>query len=147
MSNSIPRGRRTENAAQADNSNAKRFNAQVCGKCTLTAEEVKNIQLYKEAVPTVFRDCVAGDIVVLATDADGNYSTPRLRKDASFKDNPIFSATPDFTLTDVLSSMTAEDGSIDSKAASAFAAELREKYLAKRKESKTALLAALTAKK
>lgn len=146
MSNSIPRGRRTEGAATTQSENAKRFNAVICGKCLLTANEVANITKYKEAVPTVFRDCVAGDVVVLAIDADGNYANPRLRKDNSFKENGVFEATPNFTLSDVLTKMTGEDGSIDGKAASAYASELREQYINKRKSSKTALIAALATK-
>lgn len=145
MSNSIPRGRRVEATATAQ-SEAKRFEAVICGKCVLTAAETEQITQFREAVPTVFRDCVAGDVVVLATDASGNYTTPRLRKDASFKENAVFSATPNFTLVDVLTKMTTEDGSIDSAKATSFAASLREKYIAARKNSKAALLAALTAK-
>ena len=146
MSNSIPRGRRVESNSTAQ-TERKSFNAQICGKCVLTADEVNAIKDNKAAVPTVFREAVAGDIIVLAIDGSGNYETPRLRLDNTFKENAVFEATPSFTLVDVLTKMTAEDGSISPADAKAFASELREKYLATRKDAKTALIAALTAAK
>lgn len=141
MSNSIPRGRRVESNSAQTTTERKSFNGQICGKCILTAEEVKVIKDRKESVPTAFREAVAGDVIVMAV--SDNYDLPRLRVDNTFKDNPVFNATPKFDLLDVLEN-TSEDGSVN-KDTAAFAASLREKYLTARKESKTATIAALKA--
>lgn len=147
MSNSIPRGRRTETPATAQQSERLRFDAQLCAKMTVSAEDVELIKDNLASVPTVLRTAVAGDVIVLATDKSGNYATPRLRIDNTFKENQVFNSTPDFTLEDILTEMTNDEGEIDAKKASSFAASKVEEYKKKKSDGKAALIAALKAKK
>lgn len=142
MSTFIPRA----NNAQTDSNSNKRFNAQLCGVCIITEQEAEAIKQSPASVPTVFRDAIQGDCIILAVDADGNYTNPRLRLDNKFKENKAFAATSRFSLVDVLQHMTNESGEIESANATKFAKELQAKYLAKKASGKKAILAALLAK-
>lgn len=138
------------NSNGANNSNAAdkhAFNAQLAGICNLSAEEVDAIKANPTAVPTVFRQAVAGDIILLSVDKDGYYKTPRMRVDNEFKKNPIYSTVPTFSLVDILQEGTNDEGELDTVKATAFAAKLIEKYKKAKSDGKAAILAALLAKK
>lgn len=142
MATFIPRA----NAAQTENSNNKRFNAQLCGCCVLTEQEVEAIKNAPASVPTVFRDAIQGDVIILAVDADGNYTNPRLRLDNTFRENKAFGVTPKFTLVDILTNACNDSGEISGELASKYAKELQAKYKAQKASGKKAILAALLAK-
>ena len=138
------------NSNGANNSNAAdkhAFNAQLAGVCILTSDEVDAIKSNPTAVPTVFRQAVAGDVVLLSIDKDGYYKTPRLRIDNEFKKNPIYATVPTFFLVELLQEGTNDEGEVDPVKATAFAAKLIEKYKKAKSDGKAAILAALLAKK
>lgn len=143
MSTFIPRA----NNAQTENTqNNRRFNAQLCGCCVLTEQEVEAVKTAPASVPTAFRDAIQGDCIILAVDGDGFYANPRLRLDNTFKNNKAFNSTPRFTLVDILTNATNESGEIAPEAASKFAKGLQAKYKAQKASGKKAILAALIAK-
>lgn len=139
----IPRVNAATVAAEQNN---KRFNAQLCGCCVVTEQEAEAVKAAPASVPTVFRDAIQGDCIILAIDSNGNYANPRLRLDNTFKTNKAFSLTPRFTLADVLEKATNEAGEIEPANATKFAKELQGKYLAQKASGKKAILAALLAK-
>lgn len=144
MSTFIPRA--NANAAESTN-NGKRFNAQLCGVCVLSEDEVNAIKNAPASVPTVFRDAIQGDVIILAVDGDENYSNPRLRLDNAFKTNKAYSVAPKFTLIDILTKACNDAGEISGELASKFAKELQAKYKAQKASGKAAILAALQIKK
>lgn len=146
MATFIPRANATEAASTQSNSN-KRFDAQLCAKMVVTSEDIELIKDNLSSVPTVLRTAVAGDVIVLATDKSGNYATPRLRIDNTFKGNQVFNSTPDFTLEDILTNMTNDEGEIDAKKASSFAASKVEAYKKAKASGKAKILAAIQARK
>lgn len=144
MSTFIPRA----NNAQTENTQTnKRFNAQLCGVCIVTEQEVEAVKTAPASVPTVFRNAIQGDCIILAVDADNNYANPRLRLDNDFKENKAFGVTPKFTLVDILTNACNDAGEISGELASKFAKELQAKYRAKKASGKAAILAALQIKK
>ena len=145
MANFIPRNN-ANNSNVAANTERKRFEAQLCGVCIITEQEAEAIKKAPASVPTVFRDAIQGDCVILAVDGGGNYTNPRLRLDNTFKDNKAFTATPRFTLVDILNEATNEAGEISPESASTFAKGLQAKYRAEKAKGKAAILAALIAK-
>ena len=137
------------NSNGANNSNAAdkhAFNAQLAAVCTLTAEESEAIKANPTAVPTAFRQAVAGDVLLLSVDKDGYYKTPRLRVDNEFKKNPAFANVPKFTLVDLLTNGTNDEGELDAVKATAFAATKIEEYKKQKQSGKAAILALLTKK-
>lgn len=144
MNTFIPRANNAQNTVE---NTAKRFDAQLCAKMVVSAEDVELIKGNLASVPTVLRAAVAGDVIILATDKSGNYTTPRLRIDNTFKGNQVFNSTPDFTLEDILVEMTNEEGEIDAKKASSFAASKVEQYKKSKANGKAAILAALQLRK
>lgn len=146
MSTFIPRANAATVAADSQNAN-KRFDAQLCAKMVVTADDVALIKDNLASVPTVLRNAIAGDVIILATDKSGNYGTPRLRIDNTFKENQVYNSTPDFTLEDVLIEMTNDEGEIDAKKASSFAASKVEQYKKLKASGKAAILAALQLRK
>lgn len=144
MATFIPRA--NANVA-AESTNNKRFDAQLCAKMVVSSEDIELIKGDLASVPTVLRTAIAGDVIVLATDKSGNYGTPRLRIDNTFKNNQVFTSTPNFTLEDILTEMTNDEGEIDAKKASAFAASKVEEYKKKKSTGKKAILAAIQARR
>lgn len=144
MSTFIPRANNAQNTVE---NTAKRFDAQLCAKMVVSSEDTELIKDNLASVPTVLRTAIAGDVIILATDKSGNYGTPRLRIDNTFKNNQVFASTPNFTLEDILTEMTNDEGEIDAKKASAFAANKVEEYKKKKSTGKAAILAALQLRK
>jgi len=140
LSTFIPRG----TAAVVE---PKRFNAQLCGVCVVSAEEAEAIKLAPASVPGVFRGAIQGDCIVLAVDSEGNYASPRLRIDNTFKGNKAFGVTPKFSLSDFLTNACSEAGEISPELATKYAKTLRAKYEAEKASGKAAILAALMAVK
>ena len=143
MSNSIPRRSVAVATPTTQDFSSKRGQWQLCGKLVITDKEAAAIAAKPAGVPSVFRSCIAGDVIVLARDMSDNGYAPRWNKDAAFKDNTAFAATPAFTLKDVLTNCLSESSELDPKKSAAFAASLRVKYEEARKQDTASILAML----
>ena len=143
MSNSIPRRAAAAAAPAPQDFSAKRGNWQLCGKMVVSEKEAAAIKGNKAGVPSVFRELVTGDVIVLAQDVSNNKYAPRWNNDSSFKENPMFAATPDFTLKEVLTQCLNSAGELDAALSGKFAQEMRNKYTAAKQKATASVLAML----
>lgn len=143
MANFIPR---VSVSSEPTKNEPRRFEAQLCAAAIVSLEEIEAIKLAPASVPTVYRQAVEGDCIVLAIDGSGSYGTPRLRIDNKFKNNGVFENTPKFTLADILEQACNDAGEIDPESAMAFAKSLQKKYLNSKKEGRKSILNALLKK-
>lgn len=139
MSNSIPRRNATAAApTQSVDYSARKGKWVLCGKLIVNDKEAKAIKEHPMGVPSVFRNLVEGDVVVLGKDDSENKYAPRWNADVTFKENPAFDSTPDFRLKEVLSDCLNKDKELDPAKSLTFANALRNKFVdAKTKETES----------
>lgn len=143
MSNSIPRRNVAAAAPAQTDYSAKRGKWVLCGKLIINEKEAKAIKEHPMGVPSVFRNLVEGDVVVLARDDSENKYAPRWNADVTFKENAAFDSTPEFRLKEVLSDCLNKDKELDPQKSLTFANALRTKFVdakAKETESVAAML-------